>query len=331
MVTHYCCSRVIKEAAALKDGGDHWIGVLTNKKGAAPVFDGVYYYNDIATFERQVRRIKADIYHCHNEPNWPTEVTLRINPGPVIYDVHDLDFVRFGGPADWEMGLVGRADGVIVPCRSYQKALGDKGAVVYTMVPRGYIHWNSRPEDGMIMAGHVRNNDPRAAWLDYRDVCLRFRKAWKPLFIQPSDEKQDTKFENSAAHVLRTASYDGMMHNIRRFRWGLCSGGVPNPQSDMSMPNKLFEYLVSGTVPVVMWEREAAEYVTKYGVGVVLAEPEDAPKKLTEKAWKDCRRNLKRLQDTFTMETQVGAILRTYGEAKERWAKSGQAPGTTRQ
>ena len=317
MVTEHCCPRVLKEAVALRGAG-HWVGVLTNKLDLGHVFDGIWYYNDPVSLEANLRRIECDVIHVHNEPLWPCEVCINVAVAPVVFDIHDLDFVRWGRPPGPELTCVAACDGVIVPSESYRAAIGGVGEVVYSMPMEDGIRWADNPLDALVMEGHasVDKGTKGSPWLDYREVALRFAKSRnQPLFIQTAEANHGLTYYNSRTIVMESTSYDGLCDRMPHFRWGLVSGGCRHAQCDAGMPNKLFEYLTWGVVPVVMWEKEVAEFVEKYGVGIVADSPEDAAKKMTKTTWQKCRKAIKRLQHEFTMESQLPKIEAVYATA----------------
>lgn len=314
MVTEHCCPRVSKEAIVLGADGIH-VDVLCKRRNVSLPFKNVYYWRTRDDLMRQLSRLTGyDVWHVHNEPNWPLQACLD-TPGrpPVVWDIHDLDFVRYHAPRGPEAGLAMMADARIVPCRGYADALGT-GTVVYSMVPRGLFTWHDDPVDLVVLDGHV-NVDKRAhaPWLDYRDVLTRFEAATgKPVVVQSGERRHGLTHQNSKAILCEKADFSGLFHRLRMFRWGLVGGGVPCPQWDVAMPNKLFEYLACGVVPVCLWASEAAEYVTERGVGVVIDSPEDAAKKLTKQRWKKCREAIRKQWDDFALESRVPTIKSVY-------------------
>lgn len=109
---------------------------------------------------------------------------------------------------------------------------------------------------------------------------------------------------------------------LTRFRWGFVGFPRPFPLGNAAFPNKLFEYLAAGVVPVVANAADAGQWVDHYGVGYWCrceADYRRLPEILTEDLWRKCHHNLMRLRGKWTYDAQaadLAAWLRKVAEAK---------------
>lgn len=352
MLAEDSCGRVQKMTAAARAAGVERITLVTSyreipgHKKLLGRYDDVRYYpqsvatelgqkpgpNAIEIIRRHLFELQPDVVHAHNEPNWIVAAALVSNVAPVVFDVHDLDLVRYshheamtGARVDAERKLVEQSHAVIVPCKGYADVL-DRGTVIYSMAEKRYVKFGEPDCDGILLMGHVSVGATHAPWLDYRSVGKRFADAGCSLYVQYGGRGGMTT-ENSGAVILQPCPYDDLMARMGHWRWGLVAGGVPCAQWNVAMPNKLFEYMACGVVPVVLWADEAADYVEKHGCGVVIASPEKARQRLTMSAWKKCRAAMERMRDQLAMESQASKLAGVYREAIEKWNTTGGKPG----
>lgn len=344
MLAEDSCGRVQKMTAAARAAGVKKITLVTSyrevpgHKKLLGRYDDVRYYpqsvatelgqkpgpNALAIIHRHLFELRPDVIHAHNEPNWIIGAALVSHVAPVVFDVHDLDLVRYSHHAamtdarvNAERQLVEQSHAVIVPCKGYADVL-DRGTVIYSLAEKRYVDFGEPDCDGLLLMGHVSVGATHAPWLDYRAVGKRFAAAGYPLYVQYGGRGGMTT-ENSRAVILQPCPYDDMMARLGHWRWGLVAGGVPCAQWNVAMPNKLFEYMARGVVPVVLWADEAADYVEKHGCGVVIASPEKARQRLTMSAWKKCRAAMERMRDQLAMESQASKLAGVYEEAIAKW------------
>ena len=96
-VTDHCCFRLTKEALALQSLG-HEVHVITKK--IAPFADRyssvIYYTNQDQLLAGIKLHSDADVFHCHNEPNWLVTAVKSIFPNKiVVLDAHDSFLIRW--------------------------------------------------------------------------------------------------------------------------------------------------------------------------------------------------------------------------------------------
>ena len=118
-IVHVCygCIRVFKEAIALQ-AKRHRVNVWALTMERVPPFGpervpfNLFHRGEL---QAMVKRSKADVFHCHNEPDWfVREVADAADGRPVIFDVHDLASMRHdNGPDHDELEAFVRASGVV--------------------------------------------------------------------------------------------------------------------------------------------------------------------------------------------------------------------------
>jgi len=79
------------------------------------------------------------------------------------------------------------------------------------------------------------------------------------------------------------------------------------------MPNKLFEYLAAGVVPIVMNAKEPAEYVKKHDIGVVVDSIDELCYAVTNNLlYHTYLKKVMEKREQFLMDSQVPKIIKLY-------------------
>ena len=114
------------------------------------------------------------------------------------------------------------------------------------------------------------------AYYDHRDTAKELQAAGIELHMYPA--RYETGIE--AHKQFGVTVHEGrplakLIPEMQQYRWGLVGNTNRFKQWDVSMPNKLFEYMAAG-IPVVVWNAaEAAKFVEREGVGIVVNSAEE--------------------------------------------------------
>ena len=328
MVSWHGCIRVYKEARALLDAG-HEVDVVCQQ---APFgynkFTSVQIWFDREQLIREVASSPAQIFHVHNEPDWLVEATkLGAGKRPVIFDVHDLESLRSDGePNDEEKKAFEAADGFIhvsEGCRKYAEQWhGNKkpSELIFSWVNREMVNavpeepgwWNVVYEGGM--SGSAQSMDINGKNFD------NFRY-WAPImeqFIEQGfnmtafgiEEQGSTVYENLGVCIARELFYPVMLVGLRAHGFGLVGAWKSYPLMEAALPNKLFEYMSQGVVPLVINCAEAAKWVGYHDCGIAIFTMEDLAVQLSR--GKECREKVLELRHEWVMENQVGKMVELY-------------------
>ena len=97
MVSDHGCIRVFKEAKALRDLGYIVELIVGRLPTGTQAFSTLSIWTDHEQFKREVAASSADIFHIHNEPDWMVRETREATKKPIVYDIHDLESMRWNG------------------------------------------------------------------------------------------------------------------------------------------------------------------------------------------------------------------------------------------
>lgn len=336
MVSHHGCIRVVKQALALKARG-HWVEILTQHEPFAfNRFDRVTMWHDAAQLTRGVWDSHADIVHVHNEPDWLVSAARAGTSRPVIFDIHDLDSLRMqAAPSDEERAAFAAADGYVhvsEPCRVAAErahpAHTEKPATVLPCYVNAEFYSEVVPRsspDCLVYEGGLSVKDDVVEHHGQAIVNIRNLRplvgaavsAGLQVGLCPGTALTDHTYENLGAAVWGPLPYPVMLRSLRPYGWGFVGACANIPLMQAAMPNKLFEYLSQGVVPVVYQADTAAAFVRTHGIGVVLASlAEWAP--LWEADHAALRQRVIETRDQWTMERHIGAVEQLYHDVLAR-------------
>lgn len=323
-VTKICCSRVFREAHALKQRG--WdIRLLTrNLPFHTHAFfrhDEVVRWWDDETLERVLKRGEAagDLYHVHNEPSWPVSMIKCITGKPVVFDVHDLWYGLTGEKRDDEQRAFDDADGVIHVSGEYgipaNVAYGYTGPwqIVRSFIPKA---WMRKPKkgsglvyEGGALAPCQLRKFPALAHRDLTDIMRNIMKRYRVTMYLPQNRDGRTFYRLLGAETPEPIDFFALLGRLGLSEWGL-SLFPPGNHVNASDPSKVQDYLAAG-IPVVGNEGSAfGRFIEDEGIGVAVDPysefilPDSAP----------YRARVLEVRERFTMEAEIHKVEELYAE-----------------
>jgi hypothetical protein len=331
MVSRHSCIRVFKQGLALSQAGytvDHIAMMATF---GFNIFNTLTLYSDRAMLRRAVEKaaVTADLFHVHNEPDWLVEDVRAMTDKPVIYDVHDLDSLRWQrAPNQDELNAFQMSDGwvhVSDPCRVEAEKLHGN-TKPHTTIPSyvndvfygpelaGDVSWTSIVYEGGLattseLPAH-RDNEKGTNFRNYLPVVKAFTEQGYNFMLYSSAQVAEGAYENVGGVFGGKLGYSSMLTAIQPYAFGLVGAATDYPIMQMAMPNKLFEYISQGVVPVCYNAEHAADFCEEHGIGIRLESLEDIPAQLADGP--QCRDRLLALRREFTMEKHIASIQELY-------------------
>lgn len=284
MVSDHGCIRVVKEALALQGRG-HWVEILSRREPFAfNRFDRVTLWHDREQLTRAVRDSRADVVHVHNEPDWLVCAARAGTHRPIVFDIHDLDSLRMQRAPDAdEVAAFADADGFVhvsAPCQQAAETAHPEHIGKPSTVLSCYVNEEFYPRevprsspDCLVYEGGLSGGEETA---DPGTVLMRDYRPWVTAAIEAgfhvglcgATPLDGYPYANLGAVRWGPLPYPAMLRSLRPYGWGMV-GAVPDmPLMQAAMPNKLFEYLSQGVVPVVYHADTAAQFVEAHGIGV---------------------------------------------------------------
>jgi len=226
----------------------------------------------------------------------------------VILIIHDIDFLRTNKIIDTEIGLINRADLVIVHNSSMEKAFIEFGFNKDKLINLqifDYLHnsgdINPREKNKIIVAGNL---EKKKCGYVYKLKDLKSSLHFSLYGINYSDtESENTTYHGSFSPEELPSRLEGGFGLV----WDgdnleTCSGDFGN-YLKFNNPHKVSLYLASG-IPVILWEQSAlAEFVKAHGVGITVAslnDLESAISGISEEEYLKMLQNTKALKEKLT-------------------------------
>lgn len=335
-VVKHGCVRVTKEALALSARG-HTIDVASQE-----VLFGFNHFNtfsawqDVTQLCRTIQNSSADIIHVHNEPDWVVSAARSATDRPIIFDVHDLESLRWQrAPDEIENAAFRDADGFVhVSDVCLAAAEFHHGKAKPAFVLPCYINeifyptpqqlqstpaWNTIVyEGGLGVTEETTDADGRTThnFRGLEPVVEAFVGAGYNFHLYPTAARDDHVYENIGAVLNHPLQYPVLVRALRTFGFGFVGAAHSSSLMDAALPNKLFEYLSQGVVPVVLNAARAAKFVTDNGVGIVLENLSNLREQL--ECGPEIRKNVIARHRDWTMEANIGGMDWLYDQVVER-------------
>ena len=321
------CIRSFKETMPMIARGHEVEVVARSHTFGFNIYTRVYTWGDLKQLARTIETSQADVIHVHSEPDWLVSFAKEhAGTRPVVYDCHDPESMRtWSAPGKDEIEAFKAADAIIhvsEPCRVHCESYHGKGKptiTLYSFVNGNFynqsrdVNWSSICYEGGLTTevsegkfAHFRN-------LTY--VVQKFVEAGfnVSLFAAGSAEI-DLTYESIGALMVRDLPYTTMLTGIRNHAFGFVGSPAVTKLMNAAMPNKLFEYISQGVVPVCWNADTAGEFVQRNGVGIWLKPENDLGNLRDELLSRGpaMRRNLLRIRDRWKMETQAEPLEKFY-------------------
>jgi hypothetical protein len=336
MVSDHGCIRVFKEATALMKQG-YLVDMITRQVTFAyNKFTTVTLWHDPEQLTNAVRSTRADIIHVHNEPDWMVAAARSVTDKPIVYDIHDLRSLNnISEPEEEELAAYASANAVVhvsQPCADYAEQF--HGTPYPSIILPSYINEEFLPdtpgdvswtafcyEGGLSSQKEIVRDDPNGLqWYNLRYWVPFVQEFIKQGFTVDMYAAGDTKqigtdYEEAGACVILNVHYPILLRALRPHAFGMVGGIRTFPLLEAALPNKLFEYISQGVVPVIFNAAEAARFVTEHGVGVVPEKGDSRPiaEQIVEPG-KIARQNILEKRHLWTMENQIDKLMGLYEE-----------------
>src|SRR5947209_8527207 len=292
-----------------------------------------------------VAEFRPDVIHSHNLPDRLTVLAVDVvgRTVPIVHDVHDLQSLRrtpyedgFPEPADpllLEKKAVTEADAVVV----VSDEMGAEIDARYGRPGRVELFANYALRRDMPAAlppaDRRRPGPPRVVYqgtlstngghYDLRDLFVAIVRGGAGLDVypaRPAPGYESLADETPGVTVHRMLPPAQLLEVLPEydFGWAGFNASVNRAHLDTALPNKVFEYVACGLPVLTLDHRALGRFVAGEGVGVVLATLEDLAGQLAELDTVALRTRTASVRERFTVEANIGRILRLYDEVTAR-------------
>jgi hypothetical protein len=151
----------------------------------------------------------------------------------------------------------------------------------------------------------------------YRDLFATFTSFGFNVFLIPSGWSPAGKRYENQVNVIGPMDYINLLRTMRSFGLGIVGSQEYVRLMHAAMPNKMYEYISAGTVPLIFNMGEAAEFVTQNEIGLDMTAlagidgPGIGKKEIIEKAMA-CRKNILQIRQTLFLEDHIQPLIDLY-------------------
>lgn len=332
MVTQYGCIRVLREALALKAHGHEVDVACPGNLFGREHLDTFSLYRGHDQLQRVVRASPADVIHVFNEPDDLVPVVREATSRPIVFDVQDLNSLRWGGvPSVEESAAFEAADGIVhisEPCREVaERHHGVKPSALLACYVNERFYSKSLPvptPEAVVYEGGLATSATEGGVGNIRGleaIVRAFRNQDFEFHLYPAGEPPPAgHYEQFGAVVHGSLFYPSLMQALRIYAFGFVGFPFSTPLGDAALPNKLFEYISQGVIPLVYNAATAAEFVEREGIGIAVTSLENLWEQVFPRSAHIREYLLGRRYD-FTMEKRIGALEELYRDLLVRRAR----------
>jgi hypothetical protein len=312
-----------KEATALLSKGFDVSSISFETPKWSDRFTYSIICNSQSQFKRAIEKSDADIFHVHNTPDWLVTSVREATNRPIVYDIHDPEVMRLGKPGELELEAHEACNATVYPsdtCRIFTNDYFKQtkpSITLYPYVNEMYkvnpIAWPSW--DSIVYEGGMSDNEESYRY--YLDLFMTFAKLNFNVFAMPSGWATGTKVYTNRITMLGPYTYESMLRALRSFGFGIVGSQFKFDLMHAAMPNKLFEYIHCGVVPLVFNMGEAATYVTENKIGLDMTALAGRPdsgvsKRDMIKMGRELRKNVLAIRKTLYFEDHIMPLINLY-------------------
>jgi len=273
-----------------------------------------------------------DVWHVHNEPDWPVWVLRKHTKKPIIYDIHDLRSVREGQSEENEDKAFEAADAFSVVSRNYMNRVIKRTQTkpvreVLSCVPKGmFPKERVTPYSGGIVYEGGLGNADKAEF-----KC----RAWSDVFgkIEDLGIQMWAYTANPAVKGFRKTiikgpiPYINMLQELTAHEFALIGSPEPDPMFDGALPNKLFEYMCAGLPMICMNAPDVSQFLMATGMGVTVNDVKDIPDAMQYMRDRKFRKTVWTNRWSWTQESQIPKVTWLYEKVLGRSLQKPIVPG----
>ena len=290
-------------------------------------FKSKYMFTDDKVLAQIVQYLEkeVDIFHVFTEPTRLVSIVADNTNRPVLGEMKDSDFLRNGVKVEREIDAFNKADATLHPTKECMELLNEgydfRGPTnwYWPLVPKDWYVQEEQIGKGAVYQGSMTTtqevNDSFKkgrdfSYRDYTEVFKAFQKAGLPVTCFSMAQKRPGMKEHYDFIKFETfLPYPELLKKFGEFKVGIATWGSQSRPALKSIPNKPFEYMAGGLVPVALKGSVVGNWIEDNDIGYTMIEDVPDLSDIEEK-----RRNLLKVRDDWCLETQVDRVIQIYKE-----------------
>jgi hypothetical protein len=322
--------RELKQAIALMNHGATVELLATGSTYGEFFYHASHRFSDANQLRETVKNSVADLFHVHNEPDWFVSAIREVTDKPIVFDVHDLASLRSGkAPTEQEVSAFRDADAIVHNSEAAKAAAekwhgnGKPNIVFYPYVNKLFIgtalrdvSWNSICYEGGLSGNPTLSLRDGAVVPNYRKwdgIVDEVSKQGYHIDFYPAFSFDHRAYPLGPCTIHEPLSYPALMSALRPHGFGLVGAPVDSPLVQTAMPNKLFEYISQGVVPIIINAAEASRFCAENGdIGIDIDGFDYLDIRLSSGERK--RKRILDIRKTLAAENHISRLIGLYRE-----------------
>ena len=333
-IARHCCIRVQKMALPLMEEGYEVHCISHRIPSYADRYETLSLYQDVDQLYSAIRlHPDADIFHCHNEPNWFVSAVKSVFPNkPVVLDMHDSMLIRVA-PEDESQNrisvdernnaqladaLVFVSDPMAVTCRR-EYGLEQPFIILPSYVPKGFYKIDPwKWLGGITYEGRIDLPEEIGteelkffSYCDYKELAKALAEKQIPFHLYtPRKDGKIQEAYKGIAHWRGSYPFDDLIRKLGRHNWGIIGNLQAHLAWQAAMPNKLFEYLAAGIPVIALNASEGGKFLDDTGMGINVNSVDEIVARWTEH--RKCREKVFKHRHEWSMERHIHLLEELY-------------------
>ncbi len=337
MICGHGDQRMIKESLALKKKG-HRVSLLTRMNNSY-----IDYFDDYIVFESNeklmayLNYLEADIYHIHCKPAFIPKTAIEVlkkRGKRFLYDVHDLDIVRFKKTNNEELYSLLNCPYLVFPDPGTEKEakelildhLSDPPKTMsllpyFSEVDMIYPLIQPNPHavkerikkivyEGNVIQPQIENIK-LFPYYDLRFTGVTFIMYGYEFHLfgvgLPFDMVKQF-YDGTGIHLHPPIEYQKLVREMSVFGWGFFGCFPRDVQANTTFANKVFDYICAGLPVAVMNAGRMAEWLKTTGFGIDLKGFDDIEGMKDVEQWEKIQQNILVNRRQYSMEENIGPL-----------------------
>jgi len=342
MICGHGDQRMVKESMALKMNG-HSVSLLTRSPNSYnDFFNHTYIFNSDEKMGEYLKGLEADIYHVHCKPAAIPKTAISVlldRKKKFVYDVHDLDIVRFEKTNSEELFALMNSPYLIFPEEAVKERAFELVLRFLPILPKSLVllpyfsfmdmvyplihpipNASEEINKKIVYEGNIVyplvETIRMFPYYDYRFVAFIFSSYGYEFHIYPVgiDFNQARQvYEGSGAILHPPVEYPNLIKEMSAFGWGFFGSFSKNVQANCTFANKIFDYICAGIPVMVMNSHKMGKWLEETGFGLELKSFDDIELILKDRMIREtCQQNILGNRAKYSMEENIKPLEEFY-------------------
>jgi len=298
------CIRCIKKARALKKVGYTIYGAGHRASYGTDIYDAYFVFHNDEQMENTVKAM-IDLgvrgITWNNEPDSPAIKIKNViksmgveDKVKLIVDLHDLDSVRRGFIPLPEREMFNTADAFIFVSNSIKKVevelhkIDKPSITLFSYCNKGVIDYDPNAivaRQGLVYEGGantpVETSPGYNTMFRYRllhPLIKRLVELGNVVYMYCGNITAYDTYHDTGAVLFPPTDYDEMMKGLIKYKYGILGFNNEDGQQaqvNLTLTNKMMEYLQAGLPSLAFWCKESEDYVRKHNIGFTFEHIDD--------------------------------------------------------